>query len=502
MKMFFDCSSCLVLVSFLFSSMATQMVCAQEDVRTWTNSSGEFSVEAVFLNSGDGKVQLRRVDNDKVITLEITQLSRKDRSLIRRLMRKPIEKKKPQPPVAEASDPQSSAAWPHWRGPGRDGVSSETGLLKDWADGSPPLLWSAKGMGQGFSSVSVANDRIYTMGKKGGQTQLICASLQDGSLIWSTPAGSGSKPNCTPTVDAVANLVFGLTFDGDLLCVKADTGKEVWRKNFSRDFGGKMMSQWGYSESPLIDGERLICTPGGDQVVMVALDKRTGKKIWSTPMPGSGGAGYATPAISEGGGTRQYITLVGKGLISIKASDGKPLWHYPRIANKTANVPTSIVRDNYVFCSTGYGDGGSALLELKRDGQGVQYREVYYRKSAELQNHHGGMVMLGDHIYMGHGHNKGFPVCFNWKTGQPTWGPLRGPGKNSAAIVAADGGIYFRYQDGTMALIEANSREYKSKGEFRIATVNGNSWSHPVIVDKKLILRDQDDLHCYDLESK
>ena len=301
MKMFFDFSSRLVLISFLLGSFATQILCAQEDLRTWTNSSGKFSVQAVFLNSEDGKVQLRRADNDKVITLEITQLSTADRSFIRRLMRKPVEKKNQEQPVAKASDPLQSPAWPHWRGPDRDGVSRETGLLEDWSDGAPPLLWSAKGMGQGFSSVSVANDRIYTMGKKGGQTQLICASLQDGSLIWSTPAGSGDRPNCTPTLDTNANLVFGLTFDGDLLCAKADTGEEVWRKNFSRDFGGKMMSQWGYSESPLIDGDRLICTPGGDQVVMVALDKRTGKKIWATPMQGSGGAGYATPVISEGG---------------------------------------------------------------------------------------------------------------------------------------------------------------------------------------------------------
>ena len=340
------------------------------------------------------------------------------------------------------------------------------------------------------------------MGKKGGRTELICLGQRDGALIWSTPIGPGDQPNCTPTVDVSANLVFGLSFEGDLLCAQADTGEEIWRKNFSRDLGGRMMSQWGYSESPLVDGEHLICTPGGDQAMMVALDKRTGKRIWATPMPGHGGAGYATPVVSEGGGVRQYITLVGKGLVSIRARDGQPLWIYPRVANTTANVPTPIVRDNYVFCSSGYNDGGSALLELQRSGKGVQFREVYYRSSSELQNHHGGMVMLGNHVYMGHGHNQGYPVCIDWKTGRPTWGPLRGPGKNSAAIVAADGHLYFRYQDGTMALIEANPREYRVKGKFRIATVNGNSWSHPVVVDKKLYLRDQDDLHCYDLADR
>ena len=242
--------------------------------------------------------------------------------------------------------------------------------------------------------------------------------------------------------------------------------------------------------------------------MIVALDKKSGKVIWKTPMANGGsrgkdGAGYSSLVISQGGGTRQYITLVGRGLISVEAQTGRPLWQYERIANGTANVPTPIVDGDFVFCSSGYGDGGSALLQLSKSGRGVNYREVYYYPANEVQNHHGGMVLMNGHVYMGHGHNKGLPMCLELRSGKVKWGGrIRGVGDGSAAIVAADGHVYFRYEDGKMALVEANPNEYKLNGSFRLPVRNGKSWPHPVVFDGKLFIRDQHELVCFEIKQK
>jgi outer membrane protein assembly factor BamB len=360
---------------------------------------------------------------------------------------------------------QKPADWPSWRGPNRDAVSKETGLLSQWPEGGPPLLWRAKGFGQGFSSVTVANGRIYTMGSR-DKVSVIAADIKDGSILWQTPIANADDPNCAPTVDVAAKLVFALTKKGDLVCLNSETGAEVWRKKYADEFGGRMMSGWGHSESPLVDGDRLIVTPGGDRGVMAAFNKRTGEIIWQTAMEGSGGAGYASPIISNGG--------------------------------DTANIPTPLVKDDYVFCSTGYGTG-AALLKLTREGNGVKAEEVYFKNGNTLQNHHGGMVMLGDYVYMGHGHNAGQPVCVEWKTGTIKWGPVEGAGTGSAALLAADGNLYFRYQNHTMALVEATPDAYKLKGSFKLAATQRESWPHPVIYDKKLLIRTQDELLCYNL---
>jgi outer membrane protein assembly factor BamB len=400
-----------------------------------------------------------------------------------------------------------STDWYQWRGPKRDGVSTETGLLQRWPTDGPPLAWRVRGLGSGMSSVSISGGRLFTMGsKRGGQTHLICRNLSDGSEVWSTPIGGGKAPNCTPTVDPESGLVFGLTNSGDLMCVEAASGREVWRKNLGRDFGGRMMSGWGYSESPLIDGDRLVCTPGSDRAVIAALDKRTGRQIWATSsrqdsigQAGKNGAGYSSIVIGNGAGTRQYVQLVGRGVIGVSAADGSPLWGYNRVANGTANVPTPVVTGDYVFCTTGYGAGGSALLQLQRSGRRIVANEVWYKRSNDLQNHHGGVVLVGSHLYFGHGHNNGFPVCVDLRSGRSRWKRTRGAGSGSAAVVFADGHLYFRYEDATMALIEAKPGGYNLKGKFRIGSNNGKSWPHPVIHDGRLYLRDQDELLCYNV---
>jgi len=398
-----------------------------------------------------------------------------------------------------------AADWPTWRGPNRDGKSPETGLLTEWPAGGPPLLWKSGGLGNGYASLSIADGRLFTMGRRSGTEYLIALNAETGAKLWETPVGPGSKengPNCTPTVDG--DRVYGLSFEGELLCADVNSGREIWRVNFPRDFGGKMMSVWGYSESVLIDGDRLICTPGGPKAIMAALDKKTGKTVWTAQLPGTGnrgqdGAGYSSIVISNAGSTKQYVQLIGRGIIGINAANGNFLWGYDRIANGTANIPTPIATGNYIFVSTGYDDGGSALLEIKGSRGKVTPSEVYYLPAKSLQNHHGGMILVGNDIYMGHGHNNGFPQCVDLKTGQTKWPQQRGAGTGSAALAYADGHLYFRYENGTVALVEANPREYRLKGSFSEEGIFGSGvrWSHPVILNGNLYLRANDELACF-----
>jgi outer membrane protein assembly factor BamB len=399
----------------------------------------------------------------------------------------------------------SADDWPQWRGPKRDGISAEKGLLDRWPEGGPPLAWEAKGMGNGYASVAVAGGRIYGAGKKGKAEQLVCLDAKDGKLLWTAELGAGGGSDGTPTVDG--DLVFVLGKGGDLLCAESATGKEVWRKNFPKDFGGRMMSGWGWSESPLVDGDRLVCTPGAPDALMVALEKRTGNPIWKAPAPsdpgkrGQDGAGYSSIVISQAAGVKQYVQLTGRGVVGVRAEDGKPLWSYNRVANGTANIPTPIASGDHVFCSSGYGTG-SALLRLTASGEGVAAQEVYFLKGDVLQNHHGGMILLGEQVYLGDQHNQGFPVCVDLATGKDRWRPGRGPGGGSAAVSLADGHLYFRYEDGTVALIQATPESYVLKGSFKIPGKIGKSWPHPAIADGKLYLREGDRLLCYDVRAK
>lgn len=392
--------------------------------------------------------------------------------------------------------------WPQWRGPNRDGISNEKGLLDAWTDKGPPLAWQSGGLGKGYSSVAISGGRIFTLGQRKGATELIALDLKDGKELWAAKVGGGS-PNCTPTVDG--DLVFALGQNGDLICAETATGKVLWQKSFPKDFGGKMMSGWGYSESPLVDGDRLIVTPGSTKAIIAALKKRTGETIWTSSLPagvgnrGKDGAAYSSIVISHACGVKQYVQLTGRGVVSVAAEDGTPLWSYNKVANGTANIPTPILQGDYVFCSSGYGTG-AALLQVMKEGGGLVAKEIYFLSAKSMQNHHGGMILVGDHVYCGHGHNQGFPLCIDLKTGKEAWGPERGPGAGSAAILYADDHLYFRYENGVMALIEATPKAYKLKGSFKLASVKGKSWPHPVISGGKLYLRDQDTLMCYDLK--
>jgi outer membrane protein assembly factor BamB len=251
----------------------------------------------------------------------------------------------------------------------------------------------------------------------------------------------------------------------------------------------------------------VLCTPGSDDALIVALNKSTGETIWKTAAPpemqdrGHDGAGYSSIVIGNGAGIRQYVQLVGHGVIGVSTADGKPLWGYDRIANDVANIPTPIVHEDYVFTATGYG-AGSALLRLERTATGVKVNEVYFHPGNKMQNHHGGMVLVDGHIYLGHGHNQGQPMCVELMTGKVKWGPVRGPGRESAAVLYADGNLYYRYQDAVLALIEATPEAYRLKASFKLPSHLDNSWPHPVIANGRLYLRDQDVLLCYDVRAE
>jgi len=400
-----------------------------------------------------------------------------------------------------------AADWPGWRGPGRDALSPDRGLLPEWKAPGPPLAWKAAGLGTGFSSVAIAGGRLYTLGDRDGAQHLLALDLAGGKLLWKARVGPAwddqmGGPRGTPTVDG--GLVYAVGTEGDVVCVDAATGKERWRRSLPRDFEGTMMSMWKFSESPLVDGDRVVVTPGSRSAALVALDKRTGKELWRTALPdlgpkGKDGAGYSSIVVSSGAGVRQYVQLLGRGLVGVRASDGRFLWGYNRVANHVANVSTPLVKGDYVFASTGY-QTGSVLVQLVMAGSGVQAREVYFLDATTLQNHHGGLVLVGDHVYAGQGQSRGFPICIELLTGKVAWGGrIRNAGTGSAALVYADGNLVFRYQNGTVLLIEATPAGYREKGSFAIPDVTHPSWSHPVVLDGKLYLREQDNLYVYQL---
>jgi outer membrane protein assembly factor BamB len=405
------------------------------------------------------------------------------------------------------SPPTQAAAedWPQWRGHNRDAISPATGLLTEWPENGPPLVWTAKGLGRGMAGVSVTRGRIFTMGNRDGEGAcLIALNPANGEVIWATSIEADGEPNGTPTIDG--DHAFAITYNGVLVCAETATGDITWRRDFVKDLGGAV-PQWGFSESALIDGDRVVCTPGADDALIVALDKSTGEVIWKSAAQsemqdrGHDGAGYSSIVISDAAGIRQYVQLVGHGLIGVSTKDGTPLWGYNRIANGVANIPTPIVHEDYVFASTGYG-AGSALLRLEASPTGVKVNEVYFLPGNKMQNHHGGLVLVDGHIYHGNGHDNGLPMCVEFLTGKAKWGPVRGPGSNSAAVLYADGHLYFRYQNSVMALIEATPETYRLKSSFELPSHLGESWPHPVIADGRLYLRDQDVLMCYDVRAE
>ncbi len=400
--------------------------------------------------------------------------------------------------------------WPQWRGPDRTGVSKETGLLGQWPKDGPALAWHAKGAGRGYASVAVVGGKVFTLGDAPSTADdkdeyVTCFDDARGKQLWAArvgPAWNRGQPSwqssrSTPTVDGARLYV--LTPHGDLVCLETDTGKENWRKNLQKDFGGQKGDGWGYSESVLVDGDRVVCTPGGPRATMVALDRKTGETVWKAASPGDRGAGHASIVPSDVGGTRVYVQTTAGGALGVRARDGKVLWTYG-IDRTTAVVPTPIVRGDLVFFSAGYNRGGALLRQVPAGEGGVKVEEVYPLKTA-LNNRHGGIVLVGDYLYGDTDHG-GIPFCAELMTGKVRW-KQRGSGRGSAAVVAADGHLYLRFSDGVVALARATPQGYSEVSSFRIPDSGSRpSWSHPVVCNGKLYLREQDHIYCYDVRDR
>jgi len=412
---------------------------------------------------------------------------------------------------AESSLTAERRDWPQFHGPNRDNICRETGLNTDWTENPPALLWKIEGLGRGYSSIAITGGRIFTMGDRKGvdgkEIQFVLAyDLQTRKELWATQIGSPHKdggPRSTPTVDG--ELLYAIGTEGDLVCLETDTGAERWRKSLPNDFGGKMMSGWKFSESPLIDGAKVICTPGGAEATLVALDKKTGSVIWKCAVPalgekGNDGAGYASAIVTEIDGVRQYIQLIGRGLVAAEAETGRFLWGYNGIANRTANIPMPVVRGRFVFTTTNY-NTGSALLRISRVGDTFHVKELYTLTGRQFENHHGGIVFVGNHVYGGHGNSRGEPACVDVVTGKIMWRG-KAPERGSAAVIYADGHLWFRYDRGLVALIEATPEAFRLKGTFQPLTGEGPAWAHPVILNGRLYLRHGNLLACYDVSGR
>lgn len=385
---------------------------------------------------------------------------------------------------------QAGSDWPQWRGPNRDGVSKETGLLKQWPAGGPPLAWKAKGAGGGYSSLAVANGRLFTLGLRGDREYVAAFDVATGKEVWATPHGGafhndrGNGPRGTPTVDG--ERLYALGGSGDLSCLEARTGKVVWTMNVFQKFGGSNI-QWGISESPLVVGEKVLVNAGGPNASIVALNKKDGSVIWKSQ---SDEEGYSSAIAVDAGGGTQVVFFTANRVVGLDLRDGRLRWEYPRPSNRTANVATPVARANRVFISSDYGTGGG-LVEIKADGKA---QEVYFTK--EMRNHHSSSILIGDYLY---GFSGTILTAMRFDTGDVAWRD-RSVGKGS--LVYADGNLYALSENGVVGLIEATPTGYHEKGRFRIPQDSLPTWTHPVIAGGRLYLRDQDTIYAYDVREK
>ena len=407
---------------------------------------------------------------------------------------------------AARADAPGPFDWPQWQGPDRTAVSQETGLRQEWPKGGPPLAWEAKGLGGGYSAPSVAAGRVFGMSDRGDDEVVWALSEKDGKELWATRLGASARqrmpqgregPACTPTADGP--LVYALGMGGDFVCLRAADGTVVWRKSLTADFGGGVPN-WSYRESPLVDGDKVICTPGGREATLVALDKKTGATVWKAQVPGGPGAAYASAIAIDFGGQRQYVQFTRSGLVAVAAADGKFLWRYDRPANRMGiNCATPVYHDGQVFASSAYGAGGGLVKLSKDDKGGVRADEVYATRN--MQNHHGGMILLDGSLYGASGGNEGgWLHCLDFQTGKVVWDERPVP-KGSVAL--ADGRLYYRTEDGPVLLIEPSPKGYVERGRFaQPDRSRARAWPHPVIANGKLYLRDQGLLLCYDVKNK
>jgi outer membrane protein assembly factor BamB len=396
----------------------------------------------------------------------------------------------------------AAADWPQWRGPQRNGVSQETGLLKEWPKEGPKQLWQVTDVGDGFSTPAVVGDRIYLLSNKGTDDEFVQArDAKDGKQIWAARLGkSGSNKGpqypgarSTPTVDG--DILYALGSDGDLACVDAARGEVRWRKNLRADFGGAP-GNWAYAESPLIDGDVLICTPGGEKATMVGLNKKTGDVVWTCPVPGGDEAAYASAIVMEVGGVRMYVQFLQKGLVGVEAKTGKFLWRYAQTAEGSpANIPSPVAYQDYVYSAAGKSGGG--LVKLKAENGAVTAEQVYFDK--KLPTSIGGVAEVGGALY---GTNSKELICADFLTGDIKW---QDKSIGAGSVLYADGRLYLHGENGEVALVEATPTAYQEKGRFtplgQPDRGKAKAWAYPVVANGRLYVRDVGVLWCYDVKN-
>ncbi|MCH7689406.1 MAG: PQQ-binding-like beta-propeller repeat protein, partial [Planctomycetes bacterium] len=379
-----------------------------------------------------------------------------------------IQNKKPATASRKKVSQQRSGYWPQWRGPNRDNKSTETGLLKEWPKEGPPLVWKVEGLGAGIGSVSVAGGRIFTTGQHEQKEYVIALDEKTGKHLWTSPAGAAIRQSPlmrwlsqrTPTVDG--ERLFAFTAGGELICLQSKDGKELWRKNYVSDFGGSK-GIFGYCDFPLVDGDHLICVPGGTDASVVALNKITGEVIWKTSLP-KNTAAYVASQVATLDGIRQYLIFLGSGLFGISPKNGDVLWKYERLAGRS-NSLTPLVRGNEIFCASAYQNQAYALLKLTASGKGMQVEEKYIqRRRGTLNYFQDALVRIDNHIYSD---SRSFgPTCINWETGEVVSKRTRRRGMS--AILFADRRLYVRGSDGVVQLLEPKPEESVEKGRFSI----------------------------------
>ena len=386
------------------------------------------------------------------------------------------------------------ADWAQWRGPKRDGKSAETALLKKWPDGGPKLVWSVDGIGRGFAQAIVAGGQVYVTGEVNGKGRCSAFDL-DGQLKWKLEYGRewdrrhpGSRT--MPTVrDGRAYVVSAYSL---VTCFDAKTGKIVWQVDMAKRFGAKLL-MWGNAESVLIDGDNVICTPGGKDVMMAALNRKTGETVWTTGGL-AGASSYCSPILIERGGTRLIATITSHHIIGVEAGTGKLLWEVP-YRNQRRNHPiTPVYAGGMIYCTSGYGKGG-VMLELAADGKKVEQRWAEQRPDSR----HGGVILVDGYIYGAAQSRRGKWYCVELKSGKVMW-EANIVSQGSAAL--ADGLFYCYGERGKVALVEMSPKSAKVISSFQITRGKGSHWAHPSISDGRLYVRHGDVLMVYDIKAK
>ena len=389
------------------------------------------------------------------------------------------------------------ADWPQWRGDSRRDHSPDKGLLAQWPQEGPKQVWSFNNAGSGYAGFAIAKDSLFTMGLRDGMEFLIAVNASTGKELWSSSAGQkypngwGDGPRMTPTVDG--DRVFAIGGQGLLICVEAKNGKLIWSKNLVTDLGGQLQD-WGYTESPLVVGDIVICTPGGPQGTLAGLDKSSGAVRWRT----SGltdKAQYSSPILIQHEGQPQVVQLVMNRFFGVSPKDGSVLWKKD-FPGRVAVIPTPIYEDGIVYVTAGYGVGCEAV----RLGTNNSIAPLYSNKV--MKNHHGGVVCVDGYLY-GHSDGAGW-VCQELKTGKEIWSH-KGFGKGS--VTYADGKLFcLDERNGDVALIEASTQGWKELSRFKLAPLSskrspqGGIWPHPVVVNGRLYLRDQELIHCFNVK--